>query len=158
MLILVDTREQLPYQFTRYGATIERTALPTGDYSLPGFESFIAIERKSIDDLVQCLKGQNRDRFEKELARGRHYECFAVVVEASLDDMKHGRYRSDMQPHAALQSITAFMVRYKTPFLWCGSREGGEYLVHSILSKYAAEIQKRYERLSKCEDKEWLSR
>lgn len=151
MKILIDSREQAPYQFACYqGTTTERATLPTGDYSLPSFESCIAIERKSLDDLVGCLMGGNRDRFERELSRARSYECFAVVVECSIDDMRQGRYRSEMKPHAALQSITAFMVRYAAPFLWCGSREGGEYMVHSILSKYAAEIEKRYRQLSQC--------
>jgi ERCC4-type nuclease len=150
MIVLIDTREQLPYQFTRYqGVTTERATLPTGDYSLLDFESCIAIERKSINDLIGCLMGDNRTRFEKELSRARSYECFAVVVEGTIDDMRQGRYRSEMKPHAALQSIVAFHVRYGTAFLWAGSRQGGEYLVHSILTKYAAEIEKRFERLSK---------
>lgn len=151
MNILVDSREQAPYSFARYGVTTERTTLSTGDYSLPGFESCIAIERKSLDDLVGCLMGGNRERFERELSRSRSYECFAVVVEASFDDVRQGRYMSQMKPHAALQSITAFMVRYGTAFLWAGSRQGGEYLVHSILEKYLAEIRKRFDRLSQCE-------
>jgi len=69
-----------------------------GDYSLPGFEDRAAIERKSLNDLIGCLMGSNRQRFERELARGRHYDLFAVVVEASLADVSQGRYRSDMKP------------------------------------------------------------
>jgi len=39
-----------------------------------------------------------------------------VVVEASMQDMAEGRYHSRMRPHAALQSVLAFQVRYGVPF------------------------------------------
>jgi DNA excision repair protein ERCC-4 len=99
----------------------EPATLPTGDYSLPGFEDRAAVERKSLNDLVGCLKGSNRERFEKELARGRTYDLFCVVIEAPLSDVSQGKYHSDMRPQVALQSIIAFMVRYRVPFVWAGS-------------------------------------
>lgn len=150
MKLLVDTREQLPFAFSRFpGVEADRAALPTGDYSLPGIEDRIAIERKSLDDLVGCLKGENRARFERELRRGRAYDFFCVVVEASLDDVRHGRYRSEMRAEAVLQSVVAFEIRYRVPFAWCGSRAGAEYMTHSFLAKYAYEIERRAEQLRK---------
>jgi DNA excision repair protein ERCC-4 len=52
-------------------------------------------------------------------------DVFAVVVEASLNDILRGRYKSDMKAHAAMQSLMAFTVRYGTSFVWSGSRAGG---------------------------------
>ncbi len=49
-----------------------------------------------------------------------------------------------MKPHAALQSIFAFHVRYRVPFLFFGNRAGTEYVICSLLEKYLAEIVKRY--------------
>jgi ERCC4-type nuclease len=49
MKILIDTREQIPFNFSRYGVQTETDALPVGDYSIPGFEDRVAIERKSND-------------------------------------------------------------------------------------------------------------
>ncbi len=146
--IVVDTREQAPILFERYDVEVIRAGLPVGDYSLPGFEDRVSLERKSLDDLVGCLMGQNRDRFERELAKGAHYELFAVVVEAGLDAVRNGHYHSHMKPHAVLQSIVAFQVRYRTPFIWAGSRQGAEYMVFSLIEKYQAEIRKRFERLT----------
>jgi ERCC4-type nuclease len=147
--ILIDTREQAPYTFERFDVQTAQAALPTGDYSMPGFEDRAALERKSLDDLIGCLMGSNRERFERELARAAHYDLFAVVVEASLDDVSKGRYRSEMKPHAALQSLVSFQVRYRIPFIWAGNRAGGEYMVHSLLSKYVYEIQRRYQQAVK---------
>ncbi len=145
MKILIDTREQQPYNFSRFEVETDRATLSTGDYSLPGFEDKAAIERKALDDLVSCLMGSNRDRFERELAKLRVYDLAAVVIEATLDDVSKGRYRSQMKAHAAIQSIVSFQVRYRIPFVWCGNRAGGEYITYSLLNKYLYEITKRFE-------------
>lgn len=149
MKILIDTREQAPFSFCGYDAHPELATLSTGDYSLPGFEDRAGIERKSLEDLVSCLMGSNRDRFERELARGQSYELFAVVVEAALSDVSRGKYKSDMKPHAALQSLIAFQVRYRVPFIWCGSRAAAEYYTFWTLAKYLREISERYRQAMK---------
>lgn len=152
MRILIDTREQQPFSFTRYEVATEPATLPVGDYSLPGFEDRAAIERKSHEDLISCLMGSHRDRFERELYRGRHYDLFAVVVEATLADVLRGHYRSGMKAHAALQSIIAFQVRYRVPFVWAGNRNGAEYITYSLLSKYLREIGERFKQATKAQE------
>jgi ERCC4-type nuclease len=144
MILIVDTREQNPFQFPGWDVELRQGALTTGDYSLAGFEDRVAVERKSLDDLVGCFMGEDRTRFEKELARARSYELFSVVVEAGLEDVAQGRYTSNMKPQAALQTVTAFFVRYGVPFMFCGTRKGAEYLTGSLLSKHLYEIEKRY--------------
>jgi len=144
MRVVVDTREQAAYCFAKYEAQAERGTLPAGDYSLPGFEDRVAVERKELGDLIACLMGKNRERFERELARLRAYDFSAVVVEASMQDVAEGRYRSEMKPHAALQSLLAFMCRYRVPFIFAGSRSGAEYATFWLLSKYLREIEERY--------------
>jgi len=51
MIILIDTREKLPFQFGRDLKTV-RTKLEVGDYSLKGLEHAVAVERKSLDDFI----------------------------------------------------------------------------------------------------------
>lgn len=149
MKILIDTREQAPFTFQGYDVDPEPATLPVGDYSLVGFEDRAAVERKSLDDLVGCLMGSNRERFERDLARGRHYDLFAVVVEASLADVSLGCYRSAMKPHSALQSIITFMVRHRAPFMFCGNRAGAEYFTFWTLAKYLRELEERYKQATK---------
>ena len=149
MRIVADTREQRPFPFAKYEVEVERAALPSADYSLPGFEDRAAIERKELGDLVGCLMGGGRERFERELRRLSIYELKAVVIEASMRDVADGLYRSEMKPHAVLQSVFAFQVRYNVPFLFCSDRAGAEYATHSLLAKYAAEIESRMKQLTK---------
>ncbi|MFZ5427193.1 MAG: ERCC4 domain-containing protein [Thermodesulfobacteriota bacterium] len=138
--VVVDTREQRPFAFNhaQYAAEVTTGTLRTGDYSLAGLEHCVAVERKSLDDLIGCLT-VGRDRFERELDRARSLECFAVVIEATLDDVARHRYTSRMSPHSALQSILAFQVRYGVPFVWAGSRGGGEYVTYWTLEKFRRE-------------------
>jgi DNA excision repair protein ERCC-4 len=148
MHILVDTREQHPYTFARFeGVTLHPAGLESGDYSLPGHDHLVAIERKTLDDLIGCLT-TGRERFERELHRLRPYLVKAVVVEATLEDVARGRYRSGMNAQSALQSILAFMVRYSIPFVFAGTRAGGEYVTHGLLWKFCQEQEKRFKALA----------
>lgn len=148
MIILRDTREQDGFTFANYPCTIQESGLSTGDYSLLGLADRVAIERKSVPDLVGCLTA-GRDRFERELARGRGMDLFAVVVEAPFTALAQGDYRSRMQPHAACQSLIAFQVRYGTPFLWASSRPWAEYLTFWTLQKFLREAESRLKSIIK---------
>lgn len=141
MIVLVDTREQNPYQFR---CPTEVATLKTADYSLKGLENLVGIERKTIEDLISCLT-DGRDRFEAELYRGRALDYFAVVIEGSLSDLANGKYRSKMNPKSAVQSLLAFSVRYRLPVFFCENRRFGERITESLLVKYARELEKRFE-------------
>jgi len=92
MIVIVDSREQQPFTFSaRPDVEVTRATLITGDYSLAGFESVIACERKELNDLIACLQNGNRERFERELARGAALHRFCVLVEGALEDISHHR-------------------------------------------------------------------
>ena len=150
MKIAVDNREQLAYSFHGYTCTTEAATLGTGDYSIVGFTDKIAVERKSLDDLLGCLTA-GRERFEKELARARSLDRFCVLIEASFEDLAKGMYRSAMKPHSACQSIIAWQIRYGTPFVFAGSRKASEYYCFSFLQKYVHEIEQRMKMLAKAQ-------
>jgi ERCC4-type nuclease len=139
MRVVVDTREQAPYDFAGAscyaGTVVEQGSLSTGDYSLKGLEHLCAVERKSLPDFVACL-GRERDRFVKELERGRGMECFAVVVEGDFASLAHHDYRGQLDAHSACQSVASFVARLRVPVLFAGSRLGGQYAVWSILRQY----------------------
>lgn len=148
MKILVDSREQRPFHLigeSGKALPFEVVALPTGDYSLEGFADRVAVERKSMDDLVQCL-GRSRARFERELIRAKELEAFAVVVEGSFSELSRGRYRSKMNPHTAVQSMTALMVKHGTPFIFAGSRERAEYMTLSVLRQFLKQEKSKAEK------------
>jgi len=143
MKIIIDTRERTSFDFSTFECETQAGTLTTGDYSFGGLEDRVAVERKSLDDLLGCLTGDSQDRFERELARARGLDAFCVVVDTSFQNMAEGHYRSRMKPHAALQSVLAFQVRYGVPFTWCGNRVGAEYATFHFLRHYLREAQER---------------
>ena len=131
MIVQIDSREQLPYDFKRYECETVVAGLPTGDYGLVGY-GLVAVERKSIDDLVGALT-VGRQRFELELERSRALDYFAVVIEASMDDIRLHKYTSRASPHSMLQSVLSLGVEFRAPFIFAGSRTGGEYTTFHVL-------------------------
>jgi DNA excision repair protein ERCC-4 len=103
---VVDTREQFPLDLTPL-QTITAT-LSTGDYSVLGLEHIVAIERKSLSDLLACI-GAERERFDREVMRLLAYPVRALVVEATWQDLETGDWRSKITPAAALGSVLGWI-------------------------------------------------
>ena len=146
MLIVVDSREQCPFPFTheRYEAKTKQGALTVGDYSLAGLEDKVAVERKSLPDLVACL-GRERERFERELMRG------AALAALNCRMLARGEYRSQLKSHAACQSVLAFTARYRVPFLFAGTRGAAEYMTWGFLRQYLESARKRWRAIAKAQ-------
>lgn len=142
--IRIDTREQLPYEFQ---SPSEVGTVPIGDYSIVGLENYIAIERKELNDLIGCLT-TGRERFERELLKSESLEYFCLILECSLSDLASGRYRSEMSPKSAIQSLLAFSIRYRLPIFFAESRECGQRITESLLCKYAREVERKFELFS----------
>ena len=134
--IVCDSREQAPFAFFGLPVEVSVGGLEAGDYSVAGFGRRVAVERKSLQDLVGCLSGE-RDRFERELARLRGYDCAAVVVEAPVHALRSGHYLGRLDAGAAWQSVLAFMQRYRVPFIFCADRTDAEAVTFDLLRHYA---------------------
>ncbi len=122
--VLIDTREQRPLRFApELGVDCGAASLPAGDYSVRGFTHLIALERKSVADLVQTLS-QGRERFENELDLLAQYKWSAILVEGRRGDVEAGIYRSLMTPQSVIGSLRAIWMRYGVATFWLDSPEG----------------------------------
>lgn len=130
-LLLVDTREQRPLRFSDL-VRVESVTLGTGDYSAAGLTDRVAIERKSLPDLVACC-GPERDRFLDCCRRLRAYEVRAVVVEASVNDVLAHAYRSRMHPQSVLGTTIAIFADYGVPTIWAGDEQNAASIVERLL-------------------------
>lgn len=140
--LLKDSREPEIAFDAYFTAPCEVQYLKTRDYSVKGFEDKVAIERKTIDDLVGCL-GKSRERFERELQRATDFQFFAVLVESSYFELSEGIYRSRLHPRSGVESVSAFEVRYNIPFLFCGNQELAARKCESLLRKFHREKLKQ---------------
>jgi len=142
LTIIEDTREQTPLDFSAFPfVTVERATLHSGDYSVKGWESQFAVERKSLADLIGTIT-QGHERFERELQRLMSFQYAAVVVEASEIDLRTGKYRSMLLPRAAVGMITAFEVRYRIPFHFCGNRVMAAQRIYELAYYFQREMLK----------------
>lgn len=126
-ILIIDTREQAPFTFANLPS--EPGTLDAGDYSVRGLEHLVAVERKSLDDLLACV-GRERDRFKRELQRLRAYRFRLLIVEASAADLEQGvcpggvqgarpLWRSKLTPAHVLGSLAAWTAQYTLP-VWLG--------------------------------------
>lgn len=136
--LIIDTREQRPYEFQRFTdrfESIERAALVAGDYSLEGMTKNIAIERKSLQDLVSTLTA-GRDRFKRELARLQVFDYKCIVIEATLKEVSMPYSFSKASPNSILGSIDALEMTYGVPFKFYDNRALAEERIVSLLTKF----------------------
>ena len=82
--IVIDTREQRPWAFEPWQATVSIGTLRTGDYALFGDFGF-SVERKSLDDFLGTVSS-GWGRFQREIWRAKEscFPAFPIVVEGSL--------------------------------------------------------------------------
>lgn len=131
--IIIDTREQTPWLFpSEY--PIVRKAMKLADYSILGFETRFAIERKSREDFISSIRPYNtRDpetqqlirsekgkairelrqgwgRFEREIVALRYFQFPCIIIECPFDDFVEGAYRGGMSPESVVGRIAGLMV------------------------------------------------
>ena len=132
MTIVIDTREQLPFEFSPE-VDVVRATLRTGDYSLVGMDR-VAFERKSLDDLVNSVI-HARKRFGAELRRLAVMNHRAVVVEAAVADVVNRRYRSEAHPNAVLAATNSIFIHYGVPVFFWGDRPHARLLLEDLLAR-----------------------
>lgn len=79
-VVLVDTREHVPFEFHRFDNWIASTrvaTLPVGDYSVEGMESLLVLERKSLTDLIGTLM-HHRERFFRQCERMAAFRLWSI--------------------------------------------------------------------------------
>jgi ERCC4-type nuclease len=129
IVVIQDTRERTPLDLTPL--IVIQGTLSTGDYSVKGLEDIIAVERKSLADLVMCV-GRERERFDREVLRLQAYPVKALVVEAHLADIEAGAYRSKVKPNAVLGSLLGWMAS-GLPVLFAGDHAAAGKLTARFL-------------------------
>ena len=152
-VIVVDTREQEPYTFAGLKSDqvdgghvmtvrCERRTLKSGDYSLSGFETRVAVERKSLVDLFGTI-GQGRDRFERELERLSEYEFATVMIESTWPEiLSSPPVHSKLPPKTVLRSAIAWQQRYpNVHWFTAGTRRTAEAITLRILERFWKEAQ-----------------
>lgn len=145
--IVVDTREQNPWVF-KEGEQCEKIlsqALPTGDYSLEGFEDVFAIERKGC--VAEVAQNVLQKRFENELARLSAMPFPFIVCEFTVEQLMQYPANTDipwkkrrfikLRGPFILKRLCEFMVKYGVPVIFAG--EYGQEVALSLFKRVVEE-------------------
>jgi ERCC4-type nuclease len=124
-VVLVDTREKDPLPLRdnhpNWIQAERRETLKTGDYSIEGMEGLLALERKSLADLVACTVTY-RQRFLASCARLSGFVWKAILVEATFEDVKGGIARfdipSDVHPNSICGTLDAIEAKFEIPVIY----------------------------------------
>lgn len=148
--ILVDSREQKPYQFDSiigdyrddYAPLIVKTkkkGMTVADYSIDGLPG-IAIERKSKEDLFGSVaNGQKRENFIKRLHKMKETLLYgAIVIECYPEEIyENPPSYTSLSPKTVFRTTLSWAVQFPTiHFHWCKDREKAEQTTFRLLEKF----------------------
>ena len=117
----------------------------TGDYSVSGYEDRIAVERKSIADLLGSLggkKGERRKRFEAEFVRLSAFPRKAVVIEGSISSIYKAPRFGRITPSHAIGAMFSWEQKYGVPVHFVEGRAQARAVVKLILRQAWEAFQK----------------
>jgi DNA excision repair protein ERCC-4 len=130
VLALIDTREQTPLDLSPLSSVT--ATLATGDYSIRGLEHIVAVERKSLPDLLACV-GRERERFDREVHRLLSYPVRALVVESTWQEIETGEWRSDVRPQAVLGSLLGWIAAGLPVLMAANHEQAGRYVARLLV-------------------------
>lgn len=134
--LVVDTREQdRLFKKPPKGLLVVRDKLDAGDYSVKGFESSVAVERKAVLDLFGSL-GRERERFKRELERLEKYERAWLVIEGSEEEVLSFQPYSQLHPNVVRASLASIEVRYHVGVYYARTRVDAERWILDRLVKW----------------------
>jgi hypothetical protein len=132
-------------QYRRLVVPLVHRYLPTGDYTIEGFEEEVTVERKSLGDLYATL-GQGRRRFEREHQRMAAMQFAAVVIEAEWSTiLGQPPPRSALNPKTIVRTAMAWSQRYGVHW-WClPGRWAAEQAAFRLLQKFFQQQQESHD-------------
>ena len=128
MKIIIDTREQLPLDFSSYEyvTEVERTKIDAGDYACVyknGYIPAVRFERKSIGDCFGTMT-QGHDRFKREIERAKDYEVkLIIIIEGTLTKVLKGYEHSKVEGSSIVKTLFTFWEKYDVMPVFCKDRE-----------------------------------
>ena len=148
--IIVDTREQQPWSFDNYSKA--NIKLDTGDYSIEGLESVLAIERKkSINEIANNII---ESRFKDVIDRLSKIKYSYILLEFDLENVlsypigsslpKHMWNKVKISPSFIMKHILEWQMFYNIKVVFCGCPTNAEKMAEYIMNKvYYLEIHSK---------------
>lgn len=126
MVIVSDTREQLPLDFSGIEGVdkVEEIGLAFGDYTAIVHEKPVPIvfDRKGLGDLFGTMtSGYNRWKVVMEKAKTANFKLI-LIVEGTYSDVYQGFEHSQVSGESIIKKLHMLQVRYDLETVFCESR------------------------------------
>jgi ERCC4-type nuclease len=139
--IIVDTREQQPWEFNKMEKTVAK--LDTGDYSLQGLEEFFCIERKgSVSEFANNI---TEKRFKDVVERLSKVQHAFLLFEFNLEDIlrypvgstvpKRMWSKLRISPKFILKHLNELQLLHNVKILFCGDAANAEKMALALMRK-----------------------
>ena len=134
LTILYDDREKNPWVLKSMYFKMKRQRLITGDYTIDGYTSRVAVEKKSgLHELVQNISGIDRKRFKSTLERLSKFEHKYFVIDGTLDDidlvLKKLPSKTRIDKVSVCHWLTLISVKYGIPVIFLGNKNSTRKLI-----------------------------
>lgn len=139
--IIVDTREQKPWSFEHQATANHK--LDTGDYSIQGLESVLAIERKR--NVAEFANNITEKRFKDVIDRLSQTKYAYILFEFDMESVMRYPIGSDIpkrlwdkiriSPAFILKHIIDLQIENNIKIIFCGNSSNAEKVALSILKK-----------------------
>ena len=136
--VVCATREQDGLFIARppKGLLLIRDTLKHGDYSIKGFERYISIERKNMEDLWSSVT-VNADRFKRELEELANYERKYILVEGLESQfLRPDIAGRQIHPNAVRQALASIEGKLGIPVHSAETRSQAERWMLDMFLKY----------------------
>lgn len=131
-IILVDTREQIPFRFPN----TKSQALPYGDYSVEyngkSYHDKIVIERKGGIGELYAFSGSERDRFCRELEKMKDVKYKYILIEADFLDIVNKQPYGKLPSSTVYSTILSFAIKYQITPLFCNSHQNARQVLWKL--------------------------
>lgn len=133
MIIVVDSREQMPWDFSFFDYETIEKKLDTGDYSIDGTDKLIAIERKRSSGEIAVNLGLKKKAFDAEMERMSDFRFKYLVFEFSINDLLAFPRQSGipqnllskikMNAKYMIKCLEEYQNKYDIEVLYCNNRD-----------------------------------
>ena len=144
-MIIQDTREQSPFDFSFYDCEVAIATLKTGDYTLEGYEQIICIERKKSPSELATNLGKYKERFENELERMREFKHKYIVCEFNEEELRKFPHNAKipnrikkyirMNGKYMRKKLYEYEEEYDVPVIFCEDKSEAESKVIEIFQQ-----------------------
>lgn len=155
LIVLRDTREKDPWpvENSSFVANVIDITLPTGDYTLKGYEEMLCIERKK--SITEFANNVVQDRFVNELVRMQTFKYRYLILEFNMQAVLDFPNKCGLPPDKIkairvnsqfiMRFISEIQVKYGVHVLFCGDAKSAQYMAISLMRK-VHEIESRAKR------------